>query len=226
MPAPYCLPIIKPFKSAVLELLQAHDNDYAYFEVWLDYIEDLDESSVSKLVEQLGERLIAVFRRKNLDQPLMEQSKRLALLKLLAGSPALVDLDIHAQQAELECAASQSKPLQLITSYHNYDQTPDSVQLRSIIATMEPYRPQIYKVSTQCNQPDDALRLLELLIELKAQDRRSIILGMGSFGQPTRIFGALWGNELTFAPLEQAGASAPGQLTRRQLETIFKELGQ
>jgi 3-dehydroquinate dehydratase I len=221
----YCLPIIKPFKSAVLELIKVHDADYGYFEVWLDYLEDLDGAFLTELVELVGERLIVVFRRQNLETPRMEQQKRLDILKTLAGSPVLVDLDVQSQQTELKFATSQSKPVQLIASYHDYHQTPDNVQLRSIIATMEPYRPRVFKVATLCNNQGDALRLLELLAELKAQDRPSIILGMGGPGQVTRVFGALWGNEMTFAPLSKAESSAPGQLTRAQLENIFKELG-
>jgi 3-dehydroquinate dehydratase type I len=220
----YCLPIIKPFKSAVLELVKTHDADYGYFEVWLDYLEDLDETFLAELVELAGERLIVVFRRQNLEAPQMERQKRLDILTTLAGSPVLVDLDVQSQQAELEFATTQSKPVQLITSYHDYRQTPDSVRLRSIIATMEPYRPRMFKLATLCNDQGDALRLLELLTELRAQNKPSIVLGMGEFGQITRVFGTLWGNEMTFAPLAAAEQSAPGQLTRQQLETIFKEL--
>ena len=47
---------------------------------------------------------------------------------------------------------------------------------------------------------------------------------MGEFGTITRIFGTLWGNEMIYAPKEKKNASAPGQLTKIQLETIFKEL--
>ena len=47
---------------------------------------------------------------------------------------------------------------------------------------------------------------------------------MGEFGVVSRVFGALWGNEMTFAPAVKTEQSAPGQLTRSQLENIFKEL--
>jgi 3-dehydroquinate dehydratase type I len=221
----YCLPIVKPSKSAVLELIKAHDADYKYFEVWLDYLEDLDDAFLIELMKLLDERLIVVLRRQKLEKPLMERQKRLHSLKTLAGSPVLVDLDVGSQREELEFAMSQTKPVRLIASYHDYQQTPHSVQLKSIIATMEPYRPQVFKLAAFCNDQGDALRLLELLLELKARDLPSIVLGMGEFGQITRVFGALWGNEMTFAPLTHAESSAPGQLTRRQLENIFKELG-
>lgn len=47
---------------------------------------------------------------------------------------------------------------------------------------------------------------------------------MGEFGIITRIFGTIWGNEMIFAPKSIEGASAPGQLTKKQLEDIFKAL--
>jgi 3-dehydroquinate dehydratase type I len=71
-----------------------------------------------------------------------------------------------------------------------------------------------------CQTEQDALRLLQLLLELKAKNQRCIILGMGEHGITTRIFGTLWGNELIFAPETLAEQSAPGQLTRQQLDNI------
>jgi 3-dehydroquinate dehydratase type I len=112
----------------------------------------------------------------------------------------------------------------LIASYHNYQETPDTLQLRRIIDIMKPYRPAVYKLSTLCQTEEDALRLLQQLLELKAKGVRAIVSGMGGPGAVTRVFGALWGNEMVFAPLSEEGRSAPGQLTRQQLETIFKEL--
>jgi 3-dehydroquinate dehydratase len=59
---------------------------------------------------------------------------------------------------------------------------------------------------------------------LKKENKRCIILGMGEHGMITRIFGTLWGNEMVFAPQTKSEASAPGQLTKQQLATIFATL--
>jgi len=47
---------------------------------------------------------------------------------------------------------------------------------------------------------------------------------MGEFGIITRVEGILLNNEMVFAPLNKNESSAPGQLTRNELESIFNKL--
>lgn len=224
MNLPYCLPIIEASKTEVIDLIGSQSNDYRYFEVWLDYVDDADEAFVRQLTDQLGESLVVTFRRLELEKPRMPAEKRQSLLKSLATTAALVDLDITTQTKELDSIKQDKLDVRLIASYHNYDETPDSLQLGRIIDTMKTYQPAVYKLSTLCRNEGDALKLLQQLLELKEHSLRAIVSGMGEQGAVTRIFGTLWGNEMVFAPLEATNASAPGQLTRQQLETIFKEL--
>jgi 3-dehydroquinate dehydratase-1 len=216
----YCLPILKSDKAEVLGLVQANLDNYGFFEVWLDYVEDIDDNFMAKLGD-LGERLVVTFRRKDLETPKMDAGQRQKLLESLANTPVLVDLDITTQKAELD----QAKGLNLVTSYHNYQKTPDTLQLEAIIDTMRTYQPAVFKLSTLCQTAEDALRLLQQLLKLKDSGLDAIVSGMGEHGAATRIFGPLWGSKMVFAPLDADEASAPGQLTRQQLETIFKELG-
>lgn len=220
----YCLPIIKTAKAEVLETIQTNGGKYDYFEVWLDYVDGADEAFVKQLVGLLGDRLVILFRRDKLETIRMPLEKRFDVLKLLDKTPALVDLDITSQTAELDYIRENNLAVKTIVSYHDYQQTPPSVRLEEIIDTMERYQPGIYKLAALCGSHEDAVRLLEQLLALKAQGRNAIVLGMGEAGAVTRVFGALWGNEMTFAPLTKAEQSASGQLTRQQLENIFKEL--
>ena len=220
----YCLPIITPHKAAVVETIQNNLADYEYFEVWLDYVEDIDEAFIHQLIELLGGRLILLFRRQNLEAIKMPFDHRLSILQLLKDTDVLVDLDINQQSVELDYIREHGLGLRTIVSYHNYEQTPNTVQLQAVIATMAGYRPGIYKLATLCNSPEDGLRLLDLLLQLKVSRQSVIVLGMGEFGRITRVFGAQLGNEMTFAPKVKDESSAPGQLTRDQLEIIFKEL--
>lgn len=225
MPPRYCLPIIKTSASEVLDSINNNQANYSFFEVWLDYISDLDQSFIPKLQELLHERLIVLFRRLDFEPPRLNVQERLNILGQLDNSTVMVDLDVNQQSTELAYVQDQNLTLKLIGSYHDYQRTPDSVQLESIIDTMKQYQPTIYKLSTKCNSQQDALRLMELLLNLNADHLPAIILGMGDFGVITRIFGTLWGNEMIYAPQEVREQSAPGQLTRQQLGIIFKELG-
>lgn len=214
----YCLPIIKNKKADVLTTIEQNEKEYQFFEVWLDYIKNFDEAFLTQLINLLGEKLIVVFRRQHLEKPMMDQQKRLTMLALLKNADAIVDLDI-SQAEELKTTNNN-----LLLSYHNYDNTPSNDALQKIITTMEQYHPTIYKIATMCQTEQDALRLLELQQALKQQNKKHIVLGMGEYGTITRIFGTLWGNEMIFAPKEKSEASAPGQLTKEQLEKILKRI--
>jgi 3-dehydroquinate dehydratase type I len=220
----YCLPIIRSSKAEVLSTIAKHRDRYQYFEVWLDYISDIDLTFVQTLINQFGDELVLVLRRQELEPIQMALSQRLAVIDELAGSPVLLDLDI-SQTRELSHLKLLQQPVQLLASYHNYQETPGDAELQKILEAMAKFKPAIYKLATLCQSANDALRLLMLLSELKSVGKHAILLGMGESGQITRIFGAFLGNELTFAPARAEEASAPGQLTRKQLETIFKELG-
>lgn len=218
----YCLPIIQVAEDSVLAMIEQNKKNYGFFEIWLDYIEDLSESFVSDLIHKFPGQLVFVFRRQNLESIKMPDVQRFKVLDALSGEDCLVDLDITVQADDLKYA--KSKDLKKIVSFHNYQKTPDTAELEAKIAEMEEYNPYIVKLSTFCNETVDALRLLELQQELIETGQKHIVLGMGANGQITRIFATLWGNELAFVPEDDEAKSADGQISRTKFERILQEI--
>lgn len=219
----YCLPVIKPTKDDVLATIAHYKADYAFFEIWLDYVEGADGAFVRELVTQHPGKLVLLFRRQNLEPIHQPLGNRLAMIDELKGADVLLDLDL-SQRSELEHVRHNQSVIRTIVSHHDYQQTPDAPELGRIVADILSFRPVIAKLATFCQDEADALRLLETQLQFKAQKQRHIVLGMGALGLVTRIFGTLWGNELVYAPPTPAGSSASGQLTRQQLEAIFQVL--
>lgn len=219
MSVKYCLPIIKTKKAEVLKIILENQKTYDFFEIWLDYVEDLDQDFIEQLVKQYDGRLIFLFRRQNLEKITMPLKKRLEIMNMVSKSHCFVDLDI-SQKEELKTA----KKVRLIASYHNYKETPADEKLDQIVGVMRKLKPAIYKVSTFCNSDLDALRLMDLLFELKDEKVKFIVLGMGEKGRMTRIAGAVLGNEFNFAPIVVTEKSAGGQLTKKELEKITKNI--
>lgn len=219
----YCLPIIKQKKVTILEKIRLA-KEYDRFEVWLDYLEDFDFDFLHDLMI-FRQRIVIVLRRQNLETPTMETQKRLSIISALSNSGCILDLDVVTQQEELAYIQNNNLNIQLITSYHNYQATPADDKLNEVIAAMVNYNPYIFKIATKCNEPKDGLRLLDLLLRLKEEKKKYIILGMGEYGTMTRLYGTLWGNELTFTPERKEESSAPGQLTRHEFETVLEILG-
>lgn len=220
----FCIPIIKSSKSEVLSTIEQNENTYQFFEIWLDYIEDLDVRFVTDLEKKLKDKLIILFRRQNLEKPHMKEPLKSDILKALNKSKVSVDFDIKSQLKDVQTVTKQKLVLQLILSYHNYKKTPTDAVLKNLLKQMQKYNPHIYKISAFCNSDNDAIRLLQILVSLKQKNRNCIILGMGNNGIYTRVCGMFLGNEFSFAPNTIEEASAPGQLTRTELQEIAKIL--
>ncbi|MBI5357578.1 type I 3-dehydroquinate dehydratase [Candidatus Saccharibacteria bacterium] len=220
MQSKYCLPIIRNSKSDVISLLREKESDYGYFEIWIDYIEDLDDEFVDDLLEEYEDRLVFIFRRNDMSQPMLKQTKKLEIFNKLKSKKCYVDLDIYHQKEDLKYAEN----LNLIISYHNYEETPDNGTLDKIVKEIKDFKPAIIKISTMCIKPDDSLRLLRVKRDLLEAEEKHIVLGMGEAGKITRVFGALWGNELIFIPESDTEASAPGQISRSDFDEIINRI--
>jgi len=221
MKSKYCLPIIKKTQSEVLSDVKTNDANYGFFEVWLDYVDDLNPEFLLNLLNEYEGRLVFVFRRQNLERSRLSLEKQTDLAKILDGKNCLVDLDVYDQSKLIQSIKDYN--LKTIISYHNYKETEQEDRLYEIVNDIRKFSPEIIKVSTFCNSKKDSLVLLKLMLELKSHDEKHIILGMGSEGLITRIYGVYWGNELTFIPENKDEASAPGQLSRQEFEKLLEE---
>lgn len=220
----YCLPIIASDMAEIRQLIEGNEQNYGYFEIWLDYIDVLDEQELFKIIENYASRIVLVFRRQKLEEITMPLPRRLELLEKLGDKECLIDLAIPQQIEELEYVKNNGLNLKTIISFHDYDKTPGDEELDSLIKKMNDYSAYIVKVATFCNEETDALRLLELQVRLKKQGRKHIILGMGEAGKITRVYGTLWGNALAFVPNTMDKASDPGQFTLKNFDNIIKTL--
>lgn len=218
----YCLPIIKKSKKEIIKSLEI--SGYDFYEIWLDYIQDLDNTFITDIAKKHEGKLIFLFRRQNLEKIRLSLEKRQNIISLLSKLNVFLDIDFLNQYDELEFLKQKVRKSKLILSYHNYKETPKLDYLLNLINKMKKYNPDIFKIATTCNKETDALSLLNLLLKLKAQKLKYIVLGMGEKGLITRIFGPIWENEISYAPQNFKEQSAAGQLTRKQLELIFKEI--
>lgn len=121
------------------------------------------------------------------------------------------DLDLLLQTASLEGTG-------VIISYHNYQRTADREELESLMIACYEKGAQIAKIACQVNAPDDLRNLLSLY-DLPG---KKVILGMGILGRISRVMGPYLGAEFTFASAGEGGETAPGQLSVKELNDIYK----
>lgn len=219
----YCLPLIKDNKEEVLAAISENPG-YDFYEVWLSYIKDLNTDFIWKLSDQYNGKLIFVFRKQNLEKTEIDKDLREKIIKLLEASENFLDLDINEGLWGLDFIKNEKLNNKVITSFHDYHKTPSESQLDETFKSMEKFNPEIYKFSTFCKTSQDSLKLLNFLLKLKVDNKKFLIFGMGEEGKIVRLCGALWGNEFNFAPLSEDERSAPGQITKDEMERILELL--
>ncbi|MCB0335611.1 MAG: type I 3-dehydroquinate dehydratase, partial [Bdellovibrionales bacterium] len=182
------------------------------------------ETFLDRVAPELGAKLVLLFRRNELEEIQMPLEQRCKIIEKTSSWKSWLDLDVSTQAEELAFVAGLKTTTDLIASYHNYRKTPSAKELEQIVVSMENYKADIYKFSCLCHDVCDALTLMELGRQLNIAGKRCIVLGMGEYGLMTRVFGTLYWNEMIFAPLSARDASAPGQITRDDLEQILMRL--
>ena len=230
----FCLSIRRTTTIDILSSIKSNKEKFDYFEVWLDYIEDLDSSLnefkfnnfVETLIGEASGKLILLTRRDKLEKEKISIKQKIEIARLLNNTEVLFDFDVVAQKDDLEMIDQGILPVQpknLLLSFHNYTLTPSDSELSSIYKLMLKYSPELFKFSTFCNSESDCVRLLnfglKLREELEKTNKRYIVLGMGEFGIATRIFGTFWGNAMIFCPESKDHLTAIGQLTREEIRS-------
>ena len=131
-----------------------------------------------------------------------------------------VDIEIETAAGDMELLLSTAKKegTRVIVSYHNFKRTADREDLESLMIACFEKGGQIAKIATQVNASEDIRNLLSLY----DVPGKKVILGMGPLGRITRVMGPYLGAEFTFASTAAGGETAPGQLTVKQLNELFK----
>lgn len=144
-----------------------------------------------------------------------DEDKRISLLEeaIFLGAD-FIDIEFnHLHRFSLR----QTK---MIVSYHNFMLTPSNLSdIYHGIASQS--SESIVKISTYAETLQDSVNMLQFLIQTEGS---MIGICMGTLGIMTRVYGPFFGSYLTYACLEHDKASAPGQMTAKELRETWKLL--
>lgn len=150
------------------------------------------------------------------EAPTVWKEEMIALARQNGALP-LLSLPSCWLPSAIVCAVADVK---VIVSHHNYDSTPDTVELRRIVEECFTDGADIAKIAVAAQTTQDAARVLSL----HDDPRQLVLLAMGHKGQITRVAGPLLGAPFTFVAASEAAATAPGQLTRVAMGNIYEAL--
>ena len=144
--------------------------------------------------------------------PSTEEARMLLLREAIAEGVDWVDLE--------EDVAGQIPRFgrtKRIISYHNFRKTPDD--LRELHARMAKLDPDIIKIAAMANDPHDNVRMLEMV---QQSETPTVGMCMGDVGTPSRILAGKFGAPFTYATFHHERTLAPGQLSFKQMNDIYR----
>ena len=163
------------------------------------------------------------------------EDERLSLLKeaLEASEADAVDVEYFAdprKRAEI-VALSRKLNATVIFSFHDFAGMPDAAELEHLALKMHAEGADIAKIAVMPETAEDALKLLELTLKLKASkasreagEKGVAFIGMGSVGRHLRVLAPIYGSALTYGFLEGEESVAPGQLSISELRSMIDKL--
>jgi 3-dehydroquinate dehydratase/shikimate dehydrogenase len=139
----------------------------------------------------------------------------------LASGYRYVDLEEDFKDQKTEQAAEASG-VAVIRSFHDFSGVPADLGRR--IRNIKRNPGEVIKAAVMVQNTQELLKLVELSLELKAQEDgwgKRIILGMGPMGFPTRVLSTILGSSITYssAPGMQA---APGHVDPQTLVDLYR----
>ncbi len=152
-----------------------------------------------------------------------DEQERLNLFDMAASAGAqYLDVEIESNESFLLNIQKITRKYstKTIISYHNYETTPASENLESILSECYALGADVAKLACRVYSPADTARLLALY----NISGRKVIIGMGKVGKITRIAAALLGAEFTFASQGLGEATAEGQLSFEEMKDLIKKL--
>ena len=161
-----------------------------------------------------------------------DEQTRISMLEAMGTSehpPAYFDLELAAWQRSANLRQkvrlaidheSQVRDIsaRLVLSSHDFGGRPANL-LSRVADMIESDACAVGKIVFTARSVRDNLEMFDLL---KERQKPMIALCMGEFGELSRILAPKFGGFLTFAASETGGATAPGQLTVRQLRERYR----
>ncbi len=161
------------------------------------------------------------------DKP--EVYEKLTSMAIRSGCLDFVDIEDTTEHSSMDriIALAREYGVRSIASYHNFDETPGIDEICSKFVALRDTGADILKTAYMPVTPVDVAAVLYATASFKQADDYShemITMSMGDLGRISRVSGAIFGSDYTFAAVGET--SAPGQMPVRQVREIMDALGE
>ncbi len=199
-------------KQTIAEHAQAVEQGAKLVELRLDYIGRAVD--LARLIKDRPSQVIITCRPKEEGGrwERTEEERRMLLRSAIASGVEYVDLEESVAQAIPRYGKTKR-----IVSYHNFEQTPED--LEEIHARLSKIDADIIKIAAIAHSFADVIRMIRLMESAKTP---TICISMGDIGTITRVLGPRFGAPFTYCSFTSERRAAPGQLTFKQMQSLYR----
>lgn len=216
-----CIPIVEETIDKATKSIDEANRLADLIELRMDY---LKEPNLWKLFLRREKPLIVTNRwRKEGGRFEGDEKKRLSIL-MEAIDMGADYIDVEMESKGIKSFIKKKEKTSLILSWHDFKRTPSLKELRNLLEEMIRRGADIAKIVTLARSFEDNLKLLSLIPYGKERRLKTIAFCMGDRGRMSRIFAPLFGAPWTYASLNKAKRSAPGQLMVREIKEFWQHL--
>lgn len=219
-----CVAVIGETADEMIEKAEGLIRDNPFLEFRLDYLANPAAAlpKVKKLLETRPDAIIIGTCRRAVNGGKFKGSAS-AQLEVLAKAAAVgcQMLDVELETAETVKASELQKlrdAASLILSYHDFKATK---KIEDVFARMAKIPVEYYKLVTTATSLYDNVQMMKFL-EKHGHDYWLVGLCMGEQGIMSRVLSVRAGSVFTFAAASREEATAPGQVTFRDLRSTFR----
>uniref|UniRef100_UPI004055CE14 type I 3-dehydroquinate dehydratase n=1 Tax=Candidatus Electronema sp. TaxID=2698783 RepID=UPI004055CE14 len=156
-----------------------------------------------------------------------EEERIAPLLEAVRLRADYVDLELRAALHSRHCLleAMEESPTRLILSWHDFKETPSAAELTNLLHQMIASGAHVGKIVTTAQTANDVLRVLALQQEARAAGFPLTAFCMGEAGRISRLATLYLGGYMSYACLNDAQATAPGQIPAAKMRKLRMLLG-
>ena len=142
---------------------------------------------------------------------LTERERTVLLAAAIRSGATYVDIEYEAEPDYRQTLINLARDYRckVIISYHNFESTPDTDTLNQIIRHATMMGADCVKLAVTARSETDCARVMSLYSHYD----HLIAFAMGEIGKITRVAAPFLGACFTFASVDEAHLTAPGQLT-------------
>jgi 3-dehydroquinate dehydratase I len=237
---PICIAIqVETVKNAIATGSDAISLGAQFIEYRIDYSEDVenwDQNMFNELVKSTNCTVILTMRspKEGGKLPIEEPERFDIIRKCIKAKPAYVDVEASLEKIDIDILFSLSKEneVNLIYSYHDFQETPSNEKISTLIEEFELKCPgldaissgistqNILKLIFTAKRREDNKLALSICENFQQKNRRIVCFCMGELGIFSRVFSILHGGFFSFASITKS--TAPGQVSYQEFINIIQ----